>query len=292
MSPKPEKYQRRKARASYVTSTISITLVLFMLGVLGLLVLQAKKLSDYAKENIGFSIMIKNDVKEDSIRDFLRKVNSQPFVKSTRYVTREQAAQLLKKELGEDFIGFLGYNPLTPVIDLHLKSEYADMANVASIERTMMADPRVKEVFYQKSLVELVNHNIRTISFIILGICAVLMIISIALINNTIHLSVYSHRFSIRTMQLVGATRGFIRRPFVRRGILSGMLAGIIAAGMLTGIVALALEEIPELFDIIDPVLYGGLGVTIILFGIFISWFSTSLAVRKYLKMKEDDLYH
>lgn len=291
MAKNPEKYHRRKARTSYVTTVISITLVLFMLGILGLLILHARKLSDYARENIGFSIMIKTGVDEQEIRNFQRQLNSQPYVKSTRYVTREEAALVLKKELGEDFIGFLGYNPLLPLIELRLKADYTDVSNFATIEKNLLADPRVKEVFYQKSLVELVNKNIRTISFVILGISAVLLIISIALINNTIQLSVYSHRFSIRTMQLVGATRRFIRKPFVRRGILSGFLSAVFAISMLAGIMALGMEELPGLADLFDPILYGILGILIFITGIMISWISTSLAVRKYLKMKVDDLY-
>ncbi len=291
MSRKTEKYNRRKARTSYVTTVISITLVLFMLGLLGLLVLHAKKLSDYAKENIGFSIMIKEDIKEDGIRDFQQRLNRQPFVKSTRYVTRDEAAAALKKELGEDFIGFLGYNPLLPVIDLRLNADYADMANVSRIEKTLLSDPAVKEVFYQKSLVELVNQNIRTISLIILGISALLLLISIALINNTIHLSVYSHRFSIRTMQLVGATRRFIRGPFITRGLLSGFLSGIFAIALLAGIMTLVIQEIPEILSIFDPFMYAILAAAVLLLGIVISWFSTWIAVRKYLNMKADDLY-
>lgn len=263
-----------------------------MLGLLGLLIIHAKKLSDYAKENIGFSIMIKEDVKEEGIRNFQQKLNLQTFVKSTRYVTREEAATELKKELGEDFIGFLGYNPLLPVIDLRLRADYADMENVEKIEKNLLSQPEVKEVFYQKSLVELVNQNIRTISFVILGISVLLLLISMALINNTIHLSVYSHRFTIRTMQLVGATRRFIRRPFIARGILSGFFAGIIATGLLAGIMALVIQEVPEILSIFDPFIYGILGAGILLLGIIITWFSSWIAVRKYLKMKVDDLYN
>jgi cell division transport system permease protein len=292
MARHAEKYYRRRVTASYVTTIISITLVLFMMGLLGLIVLHAKKLSDYAKENIGFSIMIKDGVKEPGILAFQKKLDTRPFVKSTEYIPKEKAAVELKKELGEDFIGFLGYNPLLPAIDLRLNADYANMDSVARIERYLVSNPEVKEVFYQKSLVELVNQNIERISFIILGFSLVLLLISIALINNTIRLSVYSQRFIIRTMQLVGATRSFIRRPFVRRGIAQGFISAFLAIGLLMVILYFALQEVPELLQLQDINMYVILAVFVFLLGVLISWFSTSLAVRKYLQMSTDDLYH
>jgi cell division transport system permease protein len=292
MARQEEKYVRRRVTASYFTTIVSITLVLFMMGLLGLFVLHAKKLSDYAKENIGFSIMIKDDVKEAGILAFQKKLDTRPFVKSTEYITKERAARELKKELGEDFIGFLGYNPLLPSIDLRLKADYANMDSVARIERYLVSNPEVKEVFYQKSLVEMVNQNIERISLIILGFSLVLLLISIALINNTIRLSVYSQRFIIRTMQLVGATRSFIRRPFVRKGILQGFISALIATGLLMVVLYFALQEIPELIPLQDVRIYAVLVVFVFLLGILISWLSTSLAVRKYLRIRTDELYH
>jgi cell division transport system permease protein len=291
MARQEEKYYRRRVTASYFTTVVSITLVLFMMGLLGLIVLHAKKLSDYAKENIGFSIMIKEEVKEAGILAFQKKLDSRPFVKSTEYIPKEKAAVQLKNELGEDFIGFLGYNPLLPSIDLRLKADYANMDSVARIERFLVSNPEVKEVFYQKSLVELVNQNIERISLIILGFSLVLLLISIALINNTIRLSVYSQRFIIRTMQLVGATRSFIRRPFIRRGVAQGFVSALLATGLLMVILYFALQEIPELLQLQDATLYMILGAFVFLLGILISWLSTSLAVRKYLRMNTDDLY-
>ncbi|MCX6244607.1 MAG: permease-like cell division protein FtsX [Bacteroidetes bacterium] len=291
MARQEEKYYNRKIRTSHFSTVVSITLVLFMLGLLGLLVLHAKKLSDYAKENIGFSIMIKEGVKEAGIMAFLKKLDTEEFVKSTEYIPKEKAALELKKELGEDFIGFLGYNPLLPTIDLRLKAEYASLESVNSIEKKLLANPEVKEVFYQKDLLEMVNQNINRISLIILGFSAVLMIIAIALINNTIRLSVYSRRFIIRTMQLVGATRNFIRRPFIRNGIIDGLISAIVAIGGLMVVVYFILQEIPELIQMVDLKLYLILIVVVLLLGILISWFSTWLSVRKYLRMKTDELY-
>ena len=291
MSRQEEKFYNRKIRTSHFSTVISITLVLFMLGLLGLLLLHTKKLSDYAKENIGFSIMIKEGVKEAGIMAFLKKLDTEEYVKSTEYIPKEKAAVQLKKELGEDFIGFLGYNPLLPTIDLRLKAGYANLEAVSKIERKLLANPEVKEVFYQKDLLEMVNQNMERISLIILGFSAVLMIIAIALINNTIRLSVYSRRFIIRTMQLVGATRSFIRKPFIRNGIIDGFISAIFAIGLLMVVIYFLFQEIPELIQIVDLKLYIGLIITVLLLGILISWFCTWLSVRKYLRMKTDELY-
>ena len=291
MARQEDKFYNRKIRTSHFSTVISITLVLFMLGLLGLLLLNTKKLSDYAKENIGFSIMIKEGVKEAGIMAFLKKLDTEKYVKSTEYIPKEKAAVQLKKELGEDFIGFLGYNPLLPTIDLRLKAEYANLESVSRIEKKLLANPEVKEVFYQKDLLEMVNQNMERISLIILGFSAVLMIIAIALINNTIRLSVYSRRFIIRTMQLVGATRGFIRRPFIRNGIIDGLISAIFAIGFLMVVIYFLFQEIPELIQIVDLKLYIGLIIFVLLLGILISWFCTWLSVRKYLRLKTDKLY-
>ncbi len=291
MARQEDKFYNRRIRTSHFSTVISITLVLFMLGLLGLLLLHTKKLSDYAKENIGFSIMIKEGIKEAEIMALLKKLDTEEFVKSTEYIPKEEAAIQLKKELGEDFIGFLGYNPLLPTIDLRLKADYASLSSVSKIEKKLLANPEVKEVFYQKNLLEMVNQNMERISLIILGFSSVLMIISIALINNTIRLSVYSRRFVIRTMQLVGATRSFIRRPFIRNGIIDGFISAIVAIGLLMVVMSFLFQEIPELIQMVDLNLYVALIITVLLLGILISWFCTWLSVRRYLRMKTDELY-
>ena len=291
MAKHAQKYYNRRIHTSYITTVISITLVLFMMGLLGMLVLHAKKLSDHVKENIGFSIMIKDGVKEAGILQLQKKLDAAEYVKSTDYIPKEKAATDLKKELGEDFIGFLGYNPLLPSIDLRLKADYATPLHIARIEKILLSNPEVKEVFYQKSLVELVNQNIEKISLFILGFSLLLLLISIALINNTIRLSVYSKRFIIRTMLLVGATRTFICRPFIWKSMLNGFISAIFAIGLLMLVLYFALEEIPELLQVQDLSLYLILVVFVILLGVLISWLSTWLAVRKYLRMKTDNLY-
>ena len=291
MARKEHKYYRRRIHTSYITTVISITLVLFMMGLLGLLILHAKNLSNYVKENIGFSIMIKENIKEGEILELQKKLDTQPYAKSTEYIPKDKAAVELKKELGEDFIGFLGYNPLLPTIDLRLKADYATLESVTRIEKKLLSNPEVKEVFYQKSLVEMVNQNIERISFVLLGFSLALLIISIALINNTIRLSVYSRRFILRSMQLVGATKGFIQKPFIIRGIVNGIISSILAIGLLMLVVYFALQEVPELLQVENLAMYIILITSLLLLGILISWFSTYFAVRKFLRMKTDSLY-
>jgi len=291
MARKEHKYYRRRIHTSYITTVISITLVLFMMGLLGLLILHAKNLSNYVKENIGFSIMIKENIKEGGILELQKILDARPYVKSAEYIPKDRAAVELKKELGEDFIGFLGYNPLLPTIDLRLKADYATLESVTQIEKKLLSNPEVKEVFYQKSLVEMVNQNIERISFVLLGFSLALLIISIALINNTIRLSVYSRRFILRSMQLVGATKGFIQKPFIIRGIVNGIISSILAIGLLMLVVYFALQEVPELLQVENLAMYVILITSLLLLGILISWFSTYFAVRKFLRMKTDSLY-
>lgn len=291
MASGTEKYARRRAKTSYFSTVISLSLVLFMLGTLGLIVLHAKKLSDYVKENIGFSVILKENVKEVDIVQLQKTLDAANYVKSTEYITKEKAAESLKNDLGEDFITFLGYNPLLASIEVRLKADFANNDSIAWIERDLLSNTKVKEVIYQKSLISMVNENIKKISLVMLGFSALLLLISIALINNTIRLSIYSKRFLIKSMQLVGATKGFIRRPFVIKGFMQGIYAGIISVALLVGLLYLAQREIPELLFLQDEQLIAILFGFVILLGILISWFSTFLAVRKYLRLKTEDLY-
>lgn len=262
-----------------------------MMGMLGLIILHAQKLSDYVKENIGFSIIMKEDVKEAGIIQLQKTLDASEFVKSTEYITQEKAAEIMQEDLGENFIEFLGYNPLLPSIDLRLQADYANIDSLQVIEGELLKNPNVKEVWYQKSLVNLINKNIRRISIILLAFSLLLLLISIALINNTIRLSVYSKRFLIRSMQLVGATQQFIRKPFILQGLLQGIYSALIAILLLMGVIYLLQEEIPELVILQDINLFMILFVLVILLGLVISWFSTFFAVRKYLRMRTDELY-
>jgi cell division transport system permease protein len=292
MKLKETKISKLQLRSSYLTSIISIALVLFMLGLLGLLVLNAKKLSDYVKENIGFSVMLKEDAKEVDVIKLRKDLDAKKYVKSTEYIDKERAAKEWQAELGEDFVGFLGYNPLLASIEVHLSADYANNDSIAKIEKAFKTYPEIKEVIYQKSLVHLVNENVKRMSLIILIFSGLLFLIAIALINNTIRLSVYSRRFIINTMKLVGATRGFIRKPFLYKSALHGVYASIIALLLLTGLIYLAVKN--QMDDIISfrdlDVILPVFGV-VLLTGLVINLTSTFFAINKYLRLDEDDLY-
>jgi cell division transport system permease protein len=291
MARPEDKISRRRLQTSTATTIISISLVLFMLGLLGLIVLHAQKLSNYVKENIGFSVIIKEDIKEAGIIEFQKKLDLEPFVKSTDYITRERAAKELTESLGEDFVDFLGYNPLLASIDIRLKADYANNDSLSMLEKKLLANPRVKEVFYHKSLVELVNQNIRRISLVLLAFTAVLLLISIALINNTIRLSVYSKRFIIRSMQLVGATQRFIRKPFLLKSLWHGLLSAFIAIVLLGVVLYFSRQALPELVDMQDIDMFLSLFGIVTLLGLFITGLSTLFAVRKFLRISQDRLY-
>lgn len=291
MGKSEEKYNRRRLQTSYLTTIISISLVLFMLGLLGIILYHAKKGSDYVKENIGITVIINDQVKEADILTLKKQLDKSVFVKESAFVSREEAAAALMKDLGEDFVGFLGFNPLLPSIELRVKAGYANADSLKTIERLLVKNTEVKEVVYQKSLVEVVNENLRKVSMIILGFSALLLIISMALINNTIRLAVYSKRFLIKTQQLVGATEAFIRRPFLITGVLHGIYGALVALLLLMASLYLAQKQLPELIVIQDITLYLTLFGCVTLLGIIISWISTFLAVRKYLRIKADLLY-
>lgn len=291
MKPREEKASRRKLRTSYITTVVSITLVLFMLGIMGLLVLNAKKLSDYVRENIGFSIILKDEVKEPDVLRLQKIIDAKDFVKATTHISKQAAAEELQKDLGENFIEFIGHNPLPVSIDVKLIAAYSNNDSIRGIEKELKNFPQIKEVWYQPSLVHLVNKNINKISLILLGFAFLLLLISIVLINNTIRLSVYAKRFIINTMRLVGATRFFIRGPFLRTSILHGLSAGIFANGMLMTVLYFIAEEFPEMGFFADLFVISILTGGIIVIGILISFFSTFFAVNKYLRISTDKLY-
>ncbi len=278
---------------SYITTIISITLVLFMLGFFALLMIHARTLSNYIKENIGFEIIIKQGVKEVDILYLQKSLDVKPYVKSTEYITREEAVKRLSETLGDDFVDFIGEddNPLLPSIDVRFNASWANNDSIAKIETQLLDNDIVKEVYYQKSLVHAINKNLKKIGIVSLIISILLLSISIALINNTIRLSIYSKRFIIKGMQLVGATEGFIKKPFVVRSIYHGIISGILALILLTGLLIIARENIPELALLEDRVkiiiVYAGLLLT----GVIISGLSTWFAVGRYLRMESDKLY-
>lgn len=287
-----DKYSKRKLVGSSITTVVSLSLVLFMLGLLGIIILNTNKLSDNLKENIGIQIILNENAKEVDIQYLTKTLDASDYVKSTEFITKEDAAKRLQEDLGEDFVDFLGFNPLLSSINVHLNAAYANTDSLSLIEKKLLESKLVKEVVYQKSLVSMINENVKKISLVILIFSGLLMLIALALINNTIRLSIYSKRFIIKTMQLVGATQSFVRRPFVLKGIKHGVYGATIAILMLIGVLYFAQKQLPELVELQDETMLATLFGLVIVLGIIISWISTSLAVRKYLRLKADDLYY
>ena len=285
------KHARRQLRSSYITTTISIALVLFLLGNIGLILLNANRLSTYVKENLGFTILIKDNVRDAEVKKLEKYLAATDYVKSVKYVSKDEAAKIMQEELGEDFVNFLGYNPLLASLEVKLYAQYANPEQISKIEREMLNIPEVKEIFYQKNVLSLVHQNIRKISLILGFFSLMMLLIAIALINNTIRLSVYSKRFLIRTMQLVGATHSYIRKPFLLNSIFYGFIGSVIAIFFLAGLIYYSSQELKGFigFEVLD--LIGILFGLVILTGMFISFLSTFFAVNKYLYIKTDKLY-
>ena len=283
---------KRSLRSSYLSSIISIALVLFTLGVVGLLAMHAKRLSDFVKENISFSVILKEDVNETDAAVLLKALNASPYVKSTTFISKEAAANIMREQLGQDFVEFLGYNPLGASLEVRLKADYANTDSLVAIEKEIKTYNQVKEINYQKTLIDLVNENVRQISMTILAFSALLLFLSLVLINNTIRLSVYARRFLINTMKLVGANYGFIRKPFLVRSIAHGIYAGIIADLLLLGLIWFGQEQVKQVLEITDITMLSILLGSVLIMGIAISYVSTFFAVQKFLRLKADDLYY
>lgn len=286
-----ENLAKRRIKSSAVTVIISLSLVLFMLGLLGLVVLNARKLSNHIKENIGFQVILKDTATSAQIDVLQQEISNSAFAKSVSYISKEQAAEKLKSDLGEDFISFLGFNPLLASLDVKLNADYANTDTLSGIEKGLLQKMIVKEVIYHKDMIKQVNENAKVVSLYIIIFSGLLLIVAVALINNTIRLSIYSQRFLIRTMYLVGATRAFISRPFVFKGIRQGIVAGILAGVLLSGFLILSTKYIPDLLQLQDEnmlaLLFGG----IVLLGVLISGLSALLSVMRYLRLKTKDLY-
>jgi cell division transport system permease protein len=291
MSVQENQIVKRRLTSSYLTTVISITLVLFLLGITGFLILNVRNLSRHVKENIGFNIELKENVREADIQQFRKILDSRIYVKSTEYVTKEQAAAETQKALGEDFISFLGFNPLPASVKVKLNAEWANPDSILKIESDLGKYQIISEIYYRKSLIHEINDNVRKISIILLGFTLLLFLIALTLINNTIRLSVYSKRFVIHTMQLVGATRQFIRRPFILKSAYYGLLSSFIAILLLLGTIYIIQNQIEEMIDFIEPDLLALLFTGVIVMGIIISALSTFFAVNKYLNLKTDALY-
>ncbi|HBS85821.1 MAG: cell division protein FtsX [Bacteroidetes bacterium GWF2_38_335] len=295
MAGKEEKYTRRRLRSSYITTVISISLVLFMLGLMSFLILNTRNLSNYVKENIGFSIYLNDEVKEVDIVRIQKIIDASDFAKESKVVTKDEAAKQWLEETGEDFYDVLDFNPLPGSIDVKLKAEYANLDSIEVIKKQLYAydqgKNQIREIDYQEDLIANVQNNVNKISLFILAFSALLFIISFALINNTIRLSVYSKRFNIKTMKLVGATRGFIRRPFIFNGVLQGVYSAMIAILLLSAVIYYLHEEFKEIISLEQLDIIGLLFLMVLVMGVLITWISTYFSVNKYLNIKEDKLY-
>ena len=276
----------------FVTSSISTTLVLLLLGLVVFFVLGAHNLSVYVKENINFSILISDDMKESDILKLQKKLDKEPFVKATEYISKKQALREQTEAMGTDPQEFLGYNPFTASIEVKLHSDYANSDSITKIEKKIKKNTNIQEVLYQKDLIDAVNDNIRNISLMLLGLAVILTFISFALINNTIRLTIYSKRFLIHTMKLVGASWSFIRRPFLRRNFWIGVLSAVIADAVLWGAAYWLVSYEPELIRVITPEVMLLVSVAVLVFGVLITWLCALLSINKYLRMKASTLYY
>ena len=279
---------------SYAMSLVSIMLVLFLLGAFAIFMMHARKLSNHVKENIGFEIVMNSDVKEANILRLQKELDAMPAVKSTEYITKDEAISRLSEDLGEDFLEWLGpeENPLLPSIDVRFHAAYANSDSIAKVETLILDNPDVKEVYYQKSLVDLINKNLRKIAIVLMVVSLALLLIAIALIRNTIRLSIYSKRFLVRSMQLVGATESFIRRPFLKQGVSQGFFGGLLADLLLVGILYWVSKRVPDLTLVQDTAVIVCILVGIIILGVLLAWFSTRAALDKFLKADLDKLYN
>lgn len=292
MSKNERRLNRRRLTSSYLTSIISISLVLFLIGIVGLLIINGRNINKTVRESIGFNVILKENVKDADIFRLQKILDTKPYTLSTEYITKEQAALETEQLVGGDFVEFLGFNPLPPSIRLRLQASYTRPDSVIFIEQEILNYEPVSEVVYKKTLLYAINENIRKISIVILGFSVLLTLVAITLINNTIRLSIYSRRFIINTMQLVGATRGFIKKPFLLKSILNGIIGALIAMALIAGLLYFTAEELDNIISFSDINLMALLGASILIISIVINWISTFFAVNKYLNIPTDKLYY
>jgi cell division transport system permease protein len=276
---------------NFISSVLSIGLVLFLLGLIGTIILHGNQLANHVKENIMVTVMLKDNVKEADVFSLQKSLDSNPMILSTLIVSPEEASKRLISDTGEDFISFLGYIPLPPSIDVHVKSEYANRESLEKLENDLKKNNNVKDVYYDKDLTEVINENIAKISVILVSVALLLLLITIVLINNTMRLHIYSKRFIIKSMLLVGATHQFIRKPFLTRGLWIGLTGSILATGILILSIQFFQKQIPDLKDIFILDTFAFLIGIIVATGILISVISSSVAVRKYVRLDQDSLY-
>ena len=291
MSSSYDKFQKRRLISSYFSVVLSVFLVLFLLGILGFFIINSKKLADDFKEEIAMTVFFKNEANDSILKAFGTELKSAPFTKSFIYVSKENAAKQHTDIIGEDFMEFLGENPLQNSYDIHLKADFVERDSIAKIESRLRKNTMISDIVYDKQLVNLVNDNIKKVSMWILIISGFLTVIAVLLINSSLRLSIHSNRFIIKTMQMVGATKAFIRKPFVMRSVKLGMIGAGLAIVALIGVLIYIETNFPGL-GILDNKLLVGL-VLLLVFGtgVLITWVSTYFATQRFLNLRTDDLY-
>ena len=292
MAKEENKIIRRRLRNAYASSIISISLVLLLIGIAALLIVNARSVSDYFKENMQLSVILKPDVSDEDALSYQKSVETLPFIKGTRLVTREEGAAELAGMLGDDFLSVFEPSPVPVSLEITLQADYVAPDSVAFVRRTLSASDKVEEVEYQQSLVETLNANLAKIS-LVLGVFILLMLfISFVLINNTVRLGVFSRRFTVHTMQLVGATRRFIRKPFMNGALLQGLVSSVLALVALAGVLALLRRSFPQMFAVIELRSLLIVAGTVIMCGVAICLLSTYLVVNKLVSLDKDRLYY
>ncbi len=291
MSSSFDRFQKRRLISSYFSVVLSVFLVLFLLGILGLFIINSQKLANDFKEKIAMTVFFKNEANDTIVKAFGQQLKKAPYAKSSVYVTKEEAAKQHTDIIGEDFMTFLGENPLLNSYDIHLKANYVERDSIAKIERQLRTNPMISDIVYDKQLVNLVNDNIKKVSMWILIISGFLTFIAVLLINSSLRLSIYSNRFIIKTMQMVGATKSFIRKPFVMRSVKLGMIGATLAIIALIGVLIYLETNFPDLGILDNKAL-----IAIVLLGVFgagvlITWISTHFATQRFLNLRTDDLY-
>ena len=287
-----DSFNKRRLLTSYFSVIVSITLVLFLLGFFGFLVFSTKKLANHSKEQVTVTILIKDEAKSADIAQLQKTLSVASFVKSLRFISKDEAAETFSKDIGEDFVSFIGTNPLQNVIDLSLKADYAEPDRMAEIKRELEQNSFVSEVVYDQSLVALIHENVNRIGLITLVFSALFTFVSVLLINASIRLSIYSKRFIIKTMQLVGATRSFIRRPFIRTNVRLGILSAFLAILLFYGALLAIVKSYPEFSILLDNTILCIVFIGILAMGILISWLSTYFATQRFLNLNTNDLYY
>ena len=286
-----DKFQKRRLLSSYFSVVLSIFLVLFLLGVLGFFIINSKKLADDFKEEIAMTVFFKNEANDTIVKAFGTELKAARFAKSFAYVSKEAAAKLHSDIIGEDFMTFLGENPLQNSYDIHLKANFVERDSIAKIEASLRKNAMVSDIVYDKQLVNLVNDNIKKVSMWILIASGLLTVIAVLLINSSLRLSIYSNRFIIKTMQMVGATKSFIRKPFVMRSIKLGMIGAGLAVLALLALLIYLDNTYPVLGILNDPLLIALVLISIFGIGVLITWLSTYFATQRFLNLRTDDLY-